>query len=76
MAKLRAVDPSGRPIRLGRTAFDTQSEPLIPQVGTSAAGRIALATPSSSEGVLGDEESAARAPADKARAKLLDQMYP
>jgi len=68
--------PQVGPSAAGRTAFDTQSEPLIPQVGKSAAGRSALATPSSSEGVLGDEEPAARAPADKARGKSKSSAAP
>jgi len=45
------------------------SEPLTPQVSSSAAGRTALDTPRFSEGVLGAEESAAGAPSGKARGK-------
>ena len=45
------------------------SEPLTSQVGTSAAGRTALATPGSAQEVLGAEEPAVGAPSGKVRGK-------
>ena len=52
------------------------SEPLTPQVGTSAAGGTALATPGFSEGVLGAEEPAVAAPSGKARGKSTSSSAP
>jgi len=52
------------------------SEPLTPQVCTSTAGRTALATPGSSEGVLGDEEPAVGAPSGKVRGKNTSSSVP
>jgi len=52
------------------------SELLTPQVGTSAAGRTALATPGFSEGVLGAEEPAMGAPSGKARGKSTSSSAP
>ena len=52
------------------------SEPLTPQVGTSAAGRTALATPGSAQEVLGAEEPAVGAPLGKVRGKSTPSSAP
>ena len=52
------------------------SEPLTPQVGTSAAGETTLATPGFSKGVLGAEELAVGAPSGKARGKSTSSSAP
>jgi len=52
------------------------SEPLTPQVGTSAAGRTALATPGSAQEVLGAEEPAVGAPSGKVRGKSTPSCAP
>jgi len=52
------------------------SEPLTPQVGTSAAGRTALATPGSAQDVLGAEEPAVGAPSGKVRGKSTPSSAP
>jgi hypothetical protein len=52
------------------------SEPLTPQVGTSAAGGPALATPRFSEGVLGAEEPAVGAPSGKLGVRARHLLHP
>jgi len=70
-----AVDFNLKPLNLIYEE-ERHSEPLTPQVGTSAAGRTALATIGSSEGVLDAEEPAVGAPSSKVRGTSTSSSAP